>query len=417
MIRHNKTLLIIIIAVLAGTVLIYFYLTAEKNKFEWHESYDSKSKEPYGTSYIKTLLKSFYKSATFIENTDKPMHALLQGRGRNTVLISIGHNLFLEESDIEALSQFVKRGGQVLIASNLVPQELMSSLYASSCQEEINYLTSDLRTARLNFFHPQLRQDSSYTFSYRYESEDMNYEWMFLNPEIFCLEEESITALGYLGSSDAVNFYKLHVGNNGYYFHTNPIIFTNYFISKKENIGYISGVFSHLQGTTIIWDDYSKLPLINNNASDKGPLYYLLSQPSLKYAWWLFLGTVVLYIVFAAKRTQREIPVYDKKSNTSLEYVQMIAALHFENANHLDMARKKMKHFFYFIRTKYGIQGHAINEVTLTRLAEKSKVSKGHLKELFDLYHLIDKYSYTNIESDKLSKLFFSIDYFYKNCK
>ena len=60
MMHQNRTFLIIILCALAGSILLYFFLTAEKNKFDWYESYDSKSDQPYGTLYIKELLKSFY---------------------------------------------------------------------------------------------------------------------------------------------------------------------------------------------------------------------------------------------------------------------------------------------------------------------------------------------------------------------
>jgi hypothetical protein len=177
--------------------------------------------------------------------------------------------------------------------------------------------------------------------------------------------------------------------------HTTPLVFTNFFITKPDKLAYASGVFSHLKGENIIWDEYSKAPFIrNDNKSYDSPLYFILQQPSLKYAWWLFLISVILYILFAAKRTQRTIPVLETKSNTSLEYVHLISSLHYQNGNHLDMARKKMKYFLYFIRSKYGIHAQHFTDDLLGKLSEKSKVNLGDVKKIFERYHLIDKYSY-----------------------
>ncbi len=43
------------------------------------------------------------------------------------------------------------------------------------------------------------------------------------------------------------------------------------------------------------------------------------------------------------------------KVNTAAEFLNVISSLHYQNPNHLDMARKKMRYFLYFIRAKYNI--------------------------------------------------------------
>jgi hypothetical protein len=236
-----------------------------------------------------------------------------------------------------------------------------------------------------------------------------------VSPEIFC-DKTPVLPLGYQ-SSNQVNFLGVPHGKGHLYLHTNPIVFTNYFISKSENREYISGVFSHLGGKNIIWDEYSRMPFIQNNNSYNSPLYYLLQQKALKYAWWLMLISVLLYILFAAKRTQRIIPVLEAKNNTSLEFIQLISSLHYQNGNHLDMARKKMKYFLYFIRSKYGIQAQTFKDEHILRLSEKSKVDHAEVESIFRQYHLIEKNSNSNIDVNRLLDLYNSIESFYKLCK
>jgi hypothetical protein len=141
-----------------------------------------------------------------------------------------------------------------------------------------------------------------------------------------------------------------------------------------------------------------------------------LQQPSLKYAWWLLLLTIVLYVFVAAKRAQRPIPVLEVKSNTSLEFVRMISSLHYVNGNHMDMAKKKMKYFLYFIRSRYGIHETNFTSETVTKLAEKSKVDRQYIADIINQYHGIEGMQY-NILPDTLTAFFDAVERFYKHCK
>ncbi len=64
------------------------------------------------------------------------------------------------------------------------------------------------------------------------------------------------------------------------FIHTNPLVFTNYFLTKKDKMAYVSGVFSHLDGTDVIWDEYSKVPIRRDvNDYDSPVLHPQAAQP------------------------------------------------------------------------------------------------------------------------------------------
>lgn len=226
-----------------------------------------------------------------------------------------------------------------------------------------------------------------------------------------------MTPLGFL-QEDQVNFVKLRYGMGHLYIHTNPIVFTNYFMCKADKAEYASRVFSHLGGKDIIWDEYSKLQFNQEQKyQSQSPLSYILQHKSLKYAWWMMLGSVLLYTVFTAKRKQRIIPVLEEKVNTSLEFVKMISMLHFQNGDHMDIARKKMKYFLYFVRAKYGIHATPFTESHMRRLSEKSKIEYGDILAIFTTYRLIESNAYSVPGENRLITLYNVIDKFYKHCK
>jgi hypothetical protein len=418
-VKKSRITIIVLFAVLGVLLLLYFIFIADKaKKYQWNESYEAESDQPYGTLFIKKLLESYRPDSRLIFNDKKPLSHLLDSASvkRNTDYVFIGQDLFLDVKDKEALLSFIRNGNDAFISSLSYPQEIVKSIYASECDNEIYYQSNKEMTAALNFYHDTLRRDQDYSYCFRYGSEDAPYFWQSLDKSAFCDSTKSLVPLGYQ-EPDRVNFFTLPYGKGNLYVHTNPLVFTNYFITKADKLEYASAVFSHLKGKNIIWDEYSKVPFMQNENRYDSPLYYILRQPSLKYAWWLFLISVILYVLFVAKRTQRIIPVLEPKSNTSLEYVQLISSLHFQNGNHLDMARKKMRYFLYFIRSKYGIHAQSFTSEQIEKLAEKSKVNLGDVKLIFEKYHLIDKYSYSNIEPNKLDDLYKAIETFYQNCK
>jgi hypothetical protein len=148
------------------------------------------------------------------------------------------------------------------------------------------------------------------------------------------------------------------------------------------------------------------------------PLYYIMQQPALKYAWWMLIAAGILYIIFASKRTQRVIPVLEAKTNTSLEFLNVISSLHYQNPDHLDMARKKMKYFLYFIRAKYGINTQHLTDEQAKRLSEKAKVDINDVVLIQQRYKTLENYAgVSDGDAERLVDLYQAIDKFYKNCK
>jgi hypothetical protein len=408
---------LVVVLVIALTYLGVFGST--EKQYQWYTTFKATSDQPYGTKFMSELLKTYRPGGKFTYNDKKPLHELLDSvrTDKPTDYIFIGQSLYLSEKDDDALRSFVSAGNNAFISSTSAPDEFIAWIYdTDECSAELDYKEPYADFVELNFFHDTLRRDRGYIYRFRMGNKDMTYNWSWLNADVFCDSTRSIVPLGYI-APDHVNFLKIPYGEGNVFIHTNPLVFTNYFLTKKDKMAYVSGVFSHLDGTDVIWDEYSKVPIRRDVNDYDSPLYYILKQPSLKYAWWMMIGFVILYVVFAARRTQRVIPIVEPKANTSLEFVKLISSLHFQNGNHLDIARKKMKYFQYFIRAKYGIQTQHSREEQIKRLAEKSKVNEQQVRSIFEQYDVIEKHAHYNTAQDRLVDFYYSIEYFYKHCK
>jgi hypothetical protein len=415
--KQRRTGIIVLFVVLTVLIVLYFAYGSGEKRYQWYENYRSSSDQPYGTLFIQKMLESYRPNVEFTLNQRTSLEKLLSDVDdpSRTDYVFIGHSIFLDSDSKSALKEFLDSGGDAFVSSIVPPQDILDFVYYGECGDSLALNNDRVVRVTLNFFHEQLKSPGGFEYAFRLGSEDQAYTWNYFDESIFC-GATSIVPLGFLGDQH-VNFLRIPAGKGNLYLHSNPLAFTNYFLAQPEKVSYATGVFSHLDGQDIIWDEYSKLPFVGNSDFYNSPLYYIMQQPSLKYAWWLLLITIVLYIIFAGKRKQRVIPVTEPKTNTSLEFVNLISRLHYKNGNHLDMAHKKMRYFLYFVRSRYGIHAEKFKEEQIRRLADKSRVRFSEVDEIFSQYYLIEDRFRNNIEANRLVDLNDAINNFYEQCK
>lgn len=406
----------IMTGVLAILIFIFFLFFNEE-RFQWLQSYRADSDQPYGTMFMHKLLETYRPGQEFIVSKS-PLRKTLAGIDdpENTDYVLIGQNIFLDQESKAALVKFMENGGDAFIATLVPPEDLLYSVYFQECGAALEVEDNRVDSVNLYFFHDSLKGFGSVNYAFRFMTEDHAFYWNYYDERIFCDSTQSIIPLGYQDSGN-VNFIRISAGRGNLYLHSNPLVFTNYFLTERDKLGYASAVFSHLDGRDIIWDEFSKIPYLGNQNAYDSPLYYIMQQPSLKYAWWMMLFAVILYVVFGGKRKQRPIPVVEEKSNTSLEFVNMISRLYYKNGNHADMAHKKMKYFLYFVRSRYGIHAEKFKDEHIRRLSEKSRVRFRDVEVIFMQYSLIEDKFRDHIEVNRLVDLYDAIEHFYKSCK
>lgn len=239
-------------------------------------------------------------------------------------------------------------------------------------------------------------------------------------------------SLGYINDS-LVNFVRVAHGDGYFYFYSTPIIFTNYYLRSKETMPYATGVLAHLNKGDIYWDNesnqmsappriedagqsnYTPPPSGRDSFNQKTPLQYILAEPGFAWAWYLLLLTGVFYLFFRAKRKQRSIPVVEQNVNTSLEFVETIGMLHWQQNDHRQLAMQQMKLLSHHIKTRYNIAINEPDDNLIIKLATVTELPKDHLMGLFRKYSKIE--GLEKITEDRLIEFHKSVDYFYKNCK
>lgn len=177
-----------------------------------------------------------------------------------------------------------------------------------------------------------------------------------------------------------VNFIKVNFGKGHLYLHTEPLILTNYYLLKPENQKYVQDVFSYLPKRETVWFTES-----NKEATEsQSPLRFILSKPALRFAWWLFLAGLLLFVIFNAKRKQRIVPIIEPLKNKSVEFVKSIGNLYLQEGDFHDMMAKKAQYFLNRVRLDLMIDTQNLDEKFAQTLHLKTGKSLEKINEAID---------------------------------
>lgn len=423
--RREIILIVAVVAVIAG--LTFFFWKQWKRPVSWSENYAAGSKAPYGTYVICQTIKGSTEEKKFTLLSDTLPGKLPADSTLHARYIFIGKTMYLSESSLNALLEFVDAGNSAFIAAKYLPFGLLDEIYPDLCDTEYygweGFSYTEDTLVRLNLDHPALELKKDVPYRHRYYQRFVAHNWTFFDEYHFgCDQEGSMMALGYMNGS-LINYAAIPYGGGNFYIHSTPAAFTNYQLLRPEALEYAERALSYTGAGPVYWDEGSKNRANNTLAttppsrslSSRSPLQYILSQPPLAMAWYLLLFLGMTYLLLRSRRRQRMVPVLEPNANTSLEFVSTIGRLYFLQNDHKQLCLQKMRLFQQFIRERYGLQARDTDEAFLVKLAAKSEVSRELTDKLFLIHNNIET---SNIVTENtLAQFHGLIEEFHRTCK
>ncbi|GGI57204.1 DUF4350 domain-containing protein [Winogradskyella haliclonae] len=387
--------------VISAVILLMMIAEVTKPKpLNWRDSYSAADKIPLGCYVLFNELKTF-SDGDVLENTESIFLYLNNKEisDKKQSLFIINGYVGLTEQDADALMDFVDDGNSVFLSSKTLYGNLADTL---NLNIKMDY-SGLLKEPANNEFTSPSQEESNRLF-----------EDVIENAYITSVDTLNTTILGTMSIEDEdeshPNFIKTKFGENGgaFYIHTNPYAFTNYHI-LNGNEDYTATVLSYLPKQQIIWDNYYK----SGRKIITSPLRYILASPALKWAFYISMFSLILFVIFKGKRTQRIIPVVEKLENTTVEFTQTIGELYYQHGDFTNIISKKIQYFLEFVRTKYFLDTNNLNASFIEKLALKSANTKEDSKAIVDyLLYLKSKTFHTETELVELNK---KIETFTKN--
>jgi hypothetical protein len=379
----------------SATALI-LYLVAQYYKpkpTDWSPSYLREDKIPYGL-YILDHEKTAVFPEAIIKTSKLPVYNTLKDHNyKNTAYLFIASSLNFDKLDYQELVKFMNRGNQVFIAAFDLGKLLNDTLKL----EVNNNFAPKLRSEPIYFVNPALKSNYGYVFE------------KGIGDQYFTSVDSSRCAvLGRNGKGD-VNFIKYTFGKGALYILPNPQLLTNYSLLNPAGAEYASKALSYLQKTeTLIWDEHST----RGTPSNESLIRVFLKYDQLRWAYYLSLIGLLVFVIYEIKRRQRIIPVLLPLKNSSADFVKVVGKVYYQERDNGDIAQKKINYFLEFIRLTYRLKTLKTDEELISSLILISGAQEETIRKLFILINGIQNGNKVTdnilIELNKLIEKFYN---------
>lgn len=378
--RTLKLYLVVLVLIVIGTV----FLEANRPKpINWNPTYSLKDKIPFGLYVLDQETDYLFGNrlqkvnVTPYEFFDPQYNWETHQYETEGTFFYINFYNTIDHQSIEEVMTFVSKGNTAFIASESFPHSLFDSLSL-----DINY--------------KHLYQDSIYAHLVNPKLGNKKYNITVGSSDIYFEKIDTLntTVLGYQKQSkqteQLVNFVKVPYGYGNFYLHTQPTVFTNYHLLKNDNYRYAENILSYLpQNENIYWFTKGQQREVINQS----PMRFIVSQPALRYAWYILLFTALVFVVLNIKRKQRIVPIITPLTNTTIDFTKTIANLYYQERNHHTIMDKKITYFLEKIRTKYLIDTQVLDDGFIKKLHLKSGKNQEDIQRVVDLINQYRKQS------------------------
>ena len=374
----NKTFKIYAVIFIVVMIILVLFEANKTERTDWRKNFDINQKSPFGLFVFNNEVNTLFKNK--IKKTSETPYDYYKTDKKS-------HNILIVEEDIDKQSWHkildqVSNGSDAMLIVSEMPKEISDSIgyYDSQISfEDENVLKLTDKTFTNDFIHlDKFPSGRGFTF---------------IKPGV-----EVLGKTVEKNNTDQANFIKIKFGKGKIYVHCEPLFITNYYLLKRGNAKYAQDVFSYLDDRETIW-------FVENDAKvSQFFLRFILSKPALKYAWWVLLGGLVLFIFFNAKRKQRIVPIIEPLKNTSVDFVKSIGNLYLQEGDFHDMMAKKAQYFLNKVRMDLLIDTQHLD----AEFAKKLHLKTGKPMEMIDeAIHLIKKAQdpYAQVMKEDLAKM------------
>lgn len=380
-----------------GVVLLVGYLMLEyfsPKPTDWRSTYLSEDKIPFGTYILRQRVSDLFPD-TKVKTVQTAIYNTLQEKpaGQSNYLLIAG-TLKVDALDYSQMVKYMQSGNNIFIAANKIQGVLLDTL---KLKVQTNFSFTGKRKFPVNFVNPVLEREFDYYF-------DKGTSAQYFSG----LDTTRAIVLGQVQHTNA-NFIQYRFGKGALYLMANPQLFTNYNLLKEDGMDYAAKALSYLpKADHLIWDEY----FTKRDQNKSAVLRVFFEYDQLRWAYYIALFSLVVFVLFEIKRRQRIIPVIERPKNTSVEFVEVVGRVYYQQRNNRDIAEKKVTYLLEYIRNKYRLKTSELNPEFVAALISISSADETTIQELLQEMNYL-KAGHA-VKDDQLIRLNKLIEQFYK---
>ena len=406
-----KKRMIYILFILLLFLPMYWLNKDASIQYQWQPTYKTNDKDPYGAYAFDKMLEdswqkkyyhnyySFYDIADVTkENQDDEDSDSAEINPEYNVLI-VADYLRLDSTETKFLLKYVEKGGSVILAANAFSKQLEDTLNITVNNSLSFYFLYDLsikqENVKVNFYAPDSAQTvyslpKPLTNNYFEIKDSVNYTYSDSLYRISALADDKTISVRYA------------IGKGNLILIANPLIFTNYGILSDSINPYIWKHLAYLQGKPLMRTEYYQVG--SQGGKSQSEFRVILRERAFKWAYYITLAGILIFMIFTAKRKQKIIPVIIPPVNKMLDFVRSIAGLYLLKNNNADLILKKQVYWGEELKRKYGID--IVNEPHdydfYKQVAAKTRQPVDEIRRLFLDLGIIDET--TKVSDDEMMR-------------
>ena len=369
--------LIALIVIVLGAILLIGPSNKRQRYLDERVTLREKDKIPYGTAAARSFLPALFPHAEVIDENGalNDLSGILPDE-HNQALVFFSANFLAEESELDSIIAFARRGNFVFIVSRTFSDAATRAFGFTDSNVFYDYY-DERDTLRVKLETPSFPSSRIYT-----------YPGKSFGSYLSQLDTAHTQVLG-RNAEGWPNFLSYSVGKGHIYVHTAPLAFSNYFILHKDNIGYFQSVLSVLPQERIsrlVWDEYYLNKRPDQDDRDREPSMFsvLMRYPGLKWGLLIGMFLLILMLILGSRRRQRKILPHERPANDSLDFVKTLGRLYYDRHDHHNLARKMSLYFLEHVRTVYKLQTTVLDEEFARNLQSKSGYPADKLEQILD---------------------------------
>lgn len=374
-------------------LLLGIYFVTQYNKpddINWQSTLYYKDKIPFGNYIAYNQLRHLNPGAHIV-NTNKSIYNAFHGDSLQAgTYIILAKNITLNKFDFEAMLKYIKAGNTVFMSAFDWRGYIADTLKINSRAEYASKNTT------LNFTNNKLKRPVDYSFN-----RDI------ANQYFDSYDTARAVVLG-MNHYEHSTFLSYKFGKGKLLICATPAVFTNYSLLTLQGADYAEKALSYLPAAKYVyWDQFQN----GDIPEDGSPMRVFFSNPSLQWAYYLCIFSLLLFVIYEVKRRQRIIPVIEPLKNTSVEFVNVVGQVYYEKRNNANIAHKKTIYLLGYIRERYKINTSKLDKEFTAMLSQKAGVELSFIQEL--VVTLLFVSTHGHITDHELIKLNHLIEQFY----
>ena len=354
--NRKLTIYIVFIVLVLGVIIAID--SAKPKPIDWRESYSVRDKIPFGLYIFDKEAQTLFENKEVKKFSETPYEFFDPLYDYDSLRYSIKGNLItidnmnrIDHESAKELIYFAEHGNTVFLSMKDFPALILDTLKVEIDQ---NYAYKD-----------------SLAFSLANMKGKNHYFSEGVSPFYFSsIDTVNTIVLGHqaFNNQKLTNLIKVPFGNGSFILHTQPAVFTNFHLLKGNHFKYAEKLLSYLPQGNVYW--YTK-NYTGENVSDSS-LRYILRQPGLRWAWYMSLISLVLFVIFNARRKQRIVPEIEPVRNTTVDFTKTIGNLYYQEGSHHTIIEKKIVYFLEHIRNTYLIDTYSLDDAFIDKLHQKT---------------------------------------------